>query len=64
MDFLYRIGGVKEMEIGTIMGVDNPAVRQGAWSKTPMEKAIRECIDKAVQYIISTKLYTVRLTYL
>jgi curli biogenesis system outer membrane secretion channel CsgG len=28
----------------------------GAWSKTPMEKAIRECIDKAVQYIISNKL--------
>jgi curli biogenesis system outer membrane secretion channel CsgG len=28
----------------------------GGWSKTPMEKAIRDCIDKAVQYVVNTKL--------
>lgn len=28
----------------------------GAWSKTPMEKALRQCIEKAVNHIASTKL--------
>jgi curli biogenesis system outer membrane secretion channel CsgG len=28
----------------------------GGWSKTPMEKAIRNCIDSAVQHIVKTKL--------
>lgn len=28
----------------------------GGWSKTPMERAIRNCIDSAVQYIVKTNL--------
>lgn len=28
----------------------------GGWSKTPMEKAIRNCIDSAVQHIVKAKL--------
>ena len=28
----------------------------GGWSKTPMEKAIRNCIDSAVNYVIKHKL--------
>lgn len=27
----------------------------GAWSKTPMEQALRQCIEKAVNYIATTK---------
>jgi curli biogenesis system outer membrane secretion channel CsgG len=28
----------------------------GGWSKTPMERAIRNCIDSAVQHIVKTNL--------
>jgi curli biogenesis system outer membrane secretion channel CsgG len=28
----------------------------GGWSKTPMERAIRDCIDSAVQHIVKTNL--------
>ncbi len=28
----------------------------GAWAKTPMEEAMRQCIEKAVQHIVTTKL--------
>ena len=28
----------------------------GGWSKTPMEKAIRDCIESAVDYVIKRKL--------
>ena len=28
----------------------------GGWSKTPMERAIRNCIDSAVQHIVKTSL--------
>jgi curli biogenesis system outer membrane secretion channel CsgG len=26
----------------------------GGWSKTPMERAIRNCVDSAVQHIVKT----------
>lgn len=42
--------------VGLIFARGDMPIGLGAYSKTPMEQAIRNCIEKAVNYIASTKL--------
>lgn len=48
MDLLYRIGGIKGVEIGRIMGVDYSTVSQG-------RKRLREKLqkDKKLKHMVS-----------
>jgi curli biogenesis system outer membrane secretion channel CsgG len=41
--------------VGLIFTKSTLPIGLGAWSKTPMEKALRQCIEKAVNHIASTK---------
>lgn len=41
---------------GLVFATGTLPVGLGGWSKTPMESAIRNCIETAVQHIASTKL--------
>jgi curli biogenesis system outer membrane secretion channel CsgG len=42
--------------VGLIFARGDMPIGLGAYSKTPMEQAIRNCIEKAVNYIAATKL--------
>lgn len=42
--------------IGLVFTRSTLPIGLGAWSKTPMESAMRRCIETAVQHIIDTKL--------
>ncbi|HZR37800.1 MAG TPA: CsgG/HfaB family protein [Nevskia sp.] len=42
--------------VGLIFARGDMPIGLGAYSKTPMEQAIRNCIEKAVNYIAQTKL--------
>jgi curli biogenesis system outer membrane secretion channel CsgG len=42
--------------IGLVYTRSTLPIGLGAWSKTPMEKALRQCIEKAVNHIVATKL--------
>ena len=44
------------MGAGLIFATGSLPVGLGGWSKTPMESAIRNCIETAVKHIASTKL--------
>ena len=44
------------MGVGLIFATGSLPVGLGGWSKTPMESAIRNCIETAVKHIASTKL--------
>lgn len=44
------------MGAGLIFATGNLPVGLGGWSKTPMESAIRNCIETAVKHIVNTKL--------
>jgi len=41
---------------GLVFATNNLPVGLGGWKKTPMESAIRNCIETAVQYISKTKI--------
>ena len=42
--------------VGLVFATNALPVGLGGWSKTPMESAIRNCIETAVQHIANTKL--------
>jgi len=42
--------------VGLIFTTSPLPIGLGAWSKTPMEEAIRNCIEEAVRHIVETKL--------
>ncbi len=42
--------------VGIVFTGSSLPIGLGAYSKTPMEQAIRDCIEKAVNYIVSNKL--------
>jgi len=42
--------------VGLVFATGTLPVGLGAWSKTPMESAIRNCIETAVQHIASSKI--------
>ena len=44
------------MGAGLIFATGSLPVGLGGWSKTPMESAIRNCIETAVKHIVNTKL--------
>jgi len=44
------------MGAGLIFATGGLPVGLGGWSKTPMESAIRNCIETAVKHIVNTKL--------
>ena len=41
--------------VGLVFTKSTLPIGLGAWSKTPMEKALRQCIEKAVNHIATTK---------
>lgn len=41
--------------VGLVFTRSTLPIGLGAWSKTPMEKALRQCIEKAVNHIATTK---------
>ncbi|MBX6420003.1 MAG: hypothetical protein IRZ06_03215 [Nevskia sp.] len=49
-------GTSAQNSIGLIFATGDLPVGLGAYSRTPMEQAIRNCIDAAVQHIVATKL--------
>jgi curli biogenesis system outer membrane secretion channel CsgG len=42
--------------VGLVFTRSTLPIGLGAWSKTPMEQAMRQCIEKAVQHIVTTGL--------
>lgn len=42
--------------VGLIFTTSPLPIGLGAWSKTPMEEALRNCIEEAVRHIVETKL--------
>ncbi len=42
--------------VGLVFATSPLPIGLGAWSKTPMEKAMRNCIETAVKHIVETKL--------
>lgn len=42
--------------VGLVFTRSTLPIGLGAWSKTPMEQAMRQCIEKAVQHIVATGL--------
>lgn len=40
--------------VGLVFTRSTLPIGLGAWSKTPMEQAMRQCIEKAVQYIVAS----------
>lgn len=42
--------------VGLIFTTSPLPIGLGAWAKTPMEKAMRQCIEAAVNHIVTTKL--------
>jgi curli biogenesis system outer membrane secretion channel CsgG len=42
--------------VGFVFAGGSLPIGLGAYSKTPMEQAVRDCIEKAVQYIVATKI--------
>jgi curli biogenesis system outer membrane secretion channel CsgG len=42
--------------VGLVFTRSTLPIGLGAWAKTPMEKALRQCIEKAVNHIVATKL--------
>ena len=42
--------------VGLVFTTSPLPIGLGAWSKTPMEEAIRNCIEEAVRHIVETKL--------
>lgn len=40
--------------VGLVFTRSTLPIGLGAWSKTPMEQAMRQCIEKAVQHIVAT----------
>lgn len=42
--------------VGLVFATGTLPVGLGGWKKTPMESAIRNCIETAVQHIVNTKL--------
>ena len=42
--------------VGLVFTTSPLPIGLGAWSKTPMEEAIRNCIEEAVHHIVETKL--------
>ncbi len=42
--------------VGLLFSRGELPIGLGAWSKTPMEQALRQCIEKAVNHIVATKL--------
>ncbi|TJY63140.1 hypothetical protein E4T66_05365 [Sinimarinibacterium sp. CAU 1509] len=49
-------GTSRNAGVGFTYALSDLPIGLGAYSKTPMEQAIRNCIDTAVQYIADTKL--------
>jgi curli biogenesis system outer membrane secretion channel CsgG len=48
-------GKAAKSSVGLYVGGDLP-FGLGAYKKTPMETAIRDCIQKAVDHVVQTKL--------
>ncbi len=42
--------------VGLVFTTSPIPIGLGAWAKTPMEKAMRQCIETAVNHIVATKL--------
>jgi curli biogenesis system outer membrane secretion channel CsgG len=42
--------------VGLVFTTSPLPIGLGAWSKTPMEEALRNCIEEAVRHIVETKL--------
>lgn len=42
--------------VGFVFSTSPLPIGLGAWAKTPMEKAMRQCIEAAVKHIVTTKL--------
>lgn len=42
--------------VGLVFTTSPLPIGLGAWSKTPMEEAVRNCIEEAVRHIVTTKL--------
>ena len=49
-------GTSADNRVGILFPAGSLPIGLGAYSNTPMEKAIRNCIDAAVQHIANTKL--------